>query len=80
MKYILLLLILILSVYAGKDLYEGIKCILLYYLVLGVKRDATDQQIKKAFRKLSLQYHPDKNKGDAEAEEKFKEISHAYEV
>jgi molecular chaperone DnaJ len=51
-----------------------------YYALLGVARDATDADIKKAYRKKAVQYHPDKNQGDAEAEEKFKEVSEAYEV
>lgn len=51
-----------------------------YYEVLGVSRDATQEEIKKAYRKLALQYHPDRNPGDKSAEEKFKEISEAYEV
>ena len=50
------------------------------YEVLGVARTATDDEIKKAYRKLALTYHPDRNRGDAEAEEKFKEINLAYEV
>jgi len=54
----------------AKDLYE----------VLGVAKSATDQEIKKAYRKLALEYHPDKNKGNKEAETKFKEINQAYEV
>ena len=45
-----------------------------YYKVLGVSKDATQDQIKKAYRKLAKKYHPDKNKGNAAAEEKFKEI------
>lgn len=49
-----------------------------YYEVLGVSRDASAQEIKSAYRKLALQYHPDKNPGDKEAEEKFKEASEAY--
>ena len=51
-----------------------------YYEVLGVDRDASDSEIKKAYRKLAIQYHPDKNPGDHDAEERFKEISEAYEV
>lgn len=51
-----------------------------YYEVLGVSRGATADEIKKAYRKLAVQYHPDKNPGDKTAEEKFKEISEAYEV
>lgn len=51
-----------------------------YYDILGVKKDATEEEIKKAYRKLALKYHPDKNKGDKEAEEKFKEISRAYDI
>lgn len=51
-----------------------------YYDTLGVARDATPEQIKKAYRKKALQYHPDRNAGDAEAEKKFKEVSEAYEV
>lgn len=51
-----------------------------YYSVLGVSKDATDKDIKKAFRELSLKYHPDRNDGNKEAEEKFKAISEAYDV
>ncbi|HDS09359.1 MAG TPA: molecular chaperone DnaJ, partial [Firmicutes bacterium] len=51
-----------------------------YYEILGVNRDATQDDIKKAFRKLSLKFHPDRNPGNAEAEEKYKEISEAYSV
>jgi curved DNA-binding protein len=51
-----------------------------YYEVLGVPRDADDKEIKKAFRKLAQQYHPDKNPGDDSAEQKFKEINEAYTV
>jgi DnaJ-class molecular chaperone len=49
-----------------------------YYEVLGVKEDASEAEIKKAYRKLALKYHPDKNPGDKKAEEKFKSISEAY--
>ncbi len=51
-----------------------------YYKVLGVERGATDAEIKSAFRKLALQYHPDRNPNNKQAEEKFKEINEAYEV
>jgi molecular chaperone DnaJ len=55
---------------ANKDLYA----------VLGVDRKATPEEIKKAYRKLARQFHPDRNPGDAQAEERFKEISQAYDV
>ena len=51
-----------------------------YYEVLGVNKSAQKEEIKKAYRKLALKYHPDKNKGDKSAEEKFKEASEAYHV
>jgi len=51
-----------------------------FYTVLGVQRAASDDEIKKAYRKLAMQYHPDRNNGSREAEEKFKEITEAYDV
>ena len=55
---------------AGRDFYD----------ILGVNREADADTIKKAYRKLAMQYHPDRNPGNAEAEEKFKEAAAAYEV
>lgn len=51
-----------------------------YYEVLGIQKNATDDEIKKAYRKLAVKYHPDRNPGDKEAEEKFKEVAEAYDV
>ena len=51
-----------------------------FYDVLGVSRGASDDEIKKAYRKLAMQYHPDRNPGDSTAEHKFKEISEAHKV
>lgn len=51
-----------------------------YYQILGVTKGASETEIKKAYRKLALQYHPDRNKGDKELEKKFKEVTKAYEV
>lgn len=51
-----------------------------YYEVLGVERGASEEEIKKAFRKKALKYHPDRNSGNKEAEEKFKELNEAYQV
>src|SRR5688572_6148263 len=51
-----------------------------FYGVLGVERDASDDEIKKAYRKLAMTYHPDRNNGSKDAEEKFKEITEAYDV
>lgn len=51
-----------------------------YYEILGLEKGASDEEIKKAFRKSALKYHPDRNPGDKEAEEKFKELNEAYQV
>ena len=51
-----------------------------YYDVLGINKSASPEQIKSAYRKLAVKYHPDKNKGDKASEEKFKEASEAYHV
>jgi len=51
-----------------------------YYDVLGVNKSATPEELKSAYRKLAVKYHPDKNPGDSKAEEKFKEASEAYGI
>jgi molecular chaperone DnaJ len=51
-----------------------------YYSTLGISKTASDQEIKKAYRKMAMQYHPDKNKGNKESEAKFKEVNEAYEI
>jgi molecular chaperone DnaJ len=51
-----------------------------YYRILGIPRDASDADVKKAYRRLAMEYHPDRNNGDRRAEEKFKEVTEAYEV
>lgn len=51
-----------------------------YYEVLGISRDADENEIKKAYRKLAMKHHPDRNAGDTKAEEKFKEAKEAYEI
>src|SRR3954465_14567882 len=51
-----------------------------YYTVLGVARDASEEDIKKAYRKLAMKHHPDRNPDDKSAEEKFKEAKEAYEI
>ncbi len=51
-----------------------------YYEILGVAKNASKDDLKKAYRKLAMQYHPDRNPGDKESEEKFKEAAEAYEI
>lgn len=51
-----------------------------YYDILGVAKSASEAEIKKAYKKLAMQYHPDRNKGDKKAEAKFKEINEAYQT
>src|SRR3974390_509434 len=51
-----------------------------YYEVLGVNRDASEEEIKKAYRKLAMKHHPDRNPDSKDAEEKFKEAKEAYEI
>src|ERR671939_779937 len=51
-----------------------------FYSVLGVERGASDDDIKKAYRRLAMKYHPDRNNGSKDAEERFKEITEAYDV
>src|SRR5262245_40365156 len=51
-----------------------------YYELLGVNRSASADEIKKAFRKLAMQHHPDRNQGNKDAEKRFKDVNHAYDV
>ena len=51
-----------------------------YYEILGVSKTAEEREIKKAYKRLAMKYHPDRNQGDKEAESKFKEIKEAYEI
>mgnify|MGYP001267685544 CR=1 FL=1 len=51
-----------------------------YYKILGVDRKASQDDIKKTYRKLAMKYHPDQNRGNRQSEEKFKDINEAYEV
>ena len=51
-----------------------------YYEVLGVGRDASEREVKKAYKRLAMKFHPDRNPGDEEAEASFKEVKEAYEI
>ena len=51
-----------------------------YYKILGVEKSASEEDVKKAYRKLAMKYHPDRNPGNKQAEEKFKKLSEAYAV
>jgi hypothetical protein len=51
-----------------------------FYDTLGIPREASESDIKSAYRKLAMKYHPDRNQGDASAEQKFKDVSQAYEI
>jgi molecular chaperone DnaJ len=51
-----------------------------YYEVLGVERGASEEELKKAYRRLAVQFHPDRNPGDKQAEERFKELNESYQV
>ena len=51
-----------------------------YYKTLGISKTASEAEIKKAYKKLAMQYHPDRNRGDKKAEERFKEVNEAYQV
>ena len=64
----------------GGNIFHTIMAQIDYYKTLGVERSAGSAEIKKAYKKLAMQYHPDRNKGDKKAEEKFKEINEAYQV
>jgi DnaJ-class molecular chaperone len=72
-KYLVLVPVLLFQgvvVYSERDFYQ----------ILGVSRDASTKEIKRAYRKLAMKYHPDKNPDNPSAEEKFRDISDAYEV
>src|SRR5690606_25339674 len=64
----------------SRESRQGVVSRVDYYEVLGVSRSASDQEIKSAYRKLALKYHPDRNPGDTTAEERFKAAAEAYSV
>jgi len=75
LKYLLTLFLILISIFLQALCQEQ-----LLYETLELKRGATEEEIKKAFRKLSVKYHPDKNPGDVEIHKKYLDVMHAYEI